>query len=121
MSEEEELAARIDEMEAWALAWFDYDVDGKRPRGKMRAGLLRSKKNILEFCREEAYQLPSRVLYRRMVQLDEMVVRRIFNSMPKADRDILTAEVSASAKAAGETYWGEKSRLIHNMYGIPRF
>lgn len=121
MNEEEERLARVEEMEAWARAWWDFDAEGLDVSNPVRAGLIRSKKNVLEFCEEEAYLLPSRVLYRRMVLLDEMVVRRVFRSMPREGRDRIVAEVKASTTDHEETYLGMKSRLIHNLYGIPRF
>jgi hypothetical protein len=108
-------------METWARAWWDFDAEGLKVSNPVRAGLIRSKTNVLEFCKEEAYLLPSRVLYRRMVLLDEMVVRRVFSTMPQEDRDTLLCEAYASAKKPKETYWGVKSRLIHDKYGIPRF
>jgi len=116
-----DLAARTEEMEAWARAWWNFDAEGLKTSNPVRAGLIRSKKNVLEFCKEEAYLLPSRVLYRRMVLLDEMVVRRVFMSMADGDRATILREVNASAKKRGKTYWGVKSRLIHDKYGIPRF
>lgn len=121
MNEEKERLARVEEMEAWARLWWDFDAEDLNVSNPVRAGLIRSKRNVLEFCKEEAYLLPSRVLYRRMVLLDEMVVRRVFNSMPDGGRATIVSEVLASAKNPGETCLGVKSRLIHDMYGIPRF
>jgi hypothetical protein len=121
MSEESERLARVEEMEDWARAWWDFDAEGLDASSPVRAGLIRSKRNVLEFCEEEAYLLPSRILYRRMALLDEMVVRWVFNSISQKDRDRIVAEAKASAKNPGKPCWGEKSRLIHDMYGIPRF
>lgn len=122
MSEQSDHADLVDKAGHLYRAWFDYTLDERLPaKGPVRKALMRARGKTMSFCAFEAEHTVSRVLYRRLVLLDEMTVRMVFNAMDRESRDNLMAEAKASVKKHGGKTEAHKARLIHELYGIPRF
>lgn len=122
MSEQSDHAALVEEAGKLYRAWFDYFVGDQLPaKGPVRKALTRAGRKSMSFCAFQAEHTVSRVLYRRLVLLDETTVRMVFNAMDRESRDNLMAEAKASVKKHGGKTEAHKARLIHELYGIPRF
>jgi hypothetical protein len=102
----------------WGLAIEEFPITHKA--GVWRA-MLRVKKKIIRFCLLEAHELPSRVLYRRVVLLDDMAIRVVRNALSRPERDSLRDEAKASVKNHGGPREAHEARIIRSRYGIPRF
>jgi hypothetical protein len=88
---------------------------------QVRRAMLRAKRQIDRFWILEAHELPSRVLYRRVVLLDDMAIRMVKNALFKSGRDSLRDEAKASVKNHGGPREAHEARIIRSRYGIPRF
>ena len=122
MSEESDHAGLVEKAGELYRAWFDYTLDERLPAaGPVRKALMRARGKAMSFCAFEAEHTVSRVLYRRLVLLDETTVRMVFNAMDRESRDNLMAEAKASVKKHGGKLDAHKARIIHERYGIPRF
>ena len=122
MSEAEEHAALVEKAGELYRELFDYTLDERLPaKGPVRKALMRARNKSMSFCAFQAEMLPARVVYRRLVLLDEMTVRMVFNAMDRESRDNLMAEAKASVKNHGGKLDAHKARIIHERYGIPRF
>lgn len=101
----------------WEIAVEEFPTH----EGWIQSAMLRVKKKITRFCILEAGELPSRVLYRRVMLLDDMAIRAVTNAMTRADRASLRDEAKASVKNHGGPKSAHKARIIRDRYGIPRF
>ena len=121
--EEDDRLELLKEVAEWRNEWYDVDADCHRheSRGPVRAAILHARRIVMDFCELEAKHLPSRVLHRRVVLLDEQVVRMVNNALPSVNRDTLEAEVKTSVKNHGGPAKAHRARLLRSRYGIPRF
>ena len=121
--EEHDRLELLKRVRSWYDEWQDVDADchSWESRGPVRAALIHAKRIVMDFCQEEAYTLPSRVLHRRVILLDDQVVRMMNNALPNVNRDTLEAEVKTSVKNHGGPAKAHRARLLRSRYGIPRF
>lgn len=121
--EEEDRQERFRQLAVWCAMWGTMVIDQHRSKSRDRvySATLRAASAVMKFCEEEAHLLPSRVLYRRIIQLEEQTTRIIWNATSGKARDSLVAEVKASVKDHGGPEKAHKARAIRDKYGIPRF
>jgi hypothetical protein len=121
--EERDQRELLKRVRAWHNEWLDVDADchSWESRGPVRAAILHARRNVIDFCTLEAGYLPSRVLRRRVLLLDDQVVRMVNNALPKINRVTLDAEVAASVINHGGPAKAHRARLLRSRYGIPRF
>ena len=121
--EEDDRLELLKQVRAWYDEWQDVDADchPHESRGPVRAAILHARRIVMDFCEFEAYTLPSRILRRRVVLLDDQVVRMVNNALPNINRDTLEAEVTTSVKNHGGPAKAQRARLLRSRYGIPRF
>jgi hypothetical protein len=121
--EEEDRQERFRQLAVWCAKWGVLVIDQHRGRSRdqVYSAILRAAGTVMKFCEEEAHLLPSRVLCRRVVVLDDMAIRMVNNALPSADRDTLEAEVTTSVKNHGGPAKAHRTRLLRCRYGIPRF
>lgn len=124
MTEQSEHSDLMEKAGELYRAWFEYGIspDDRIPsKGQVRKAIFRARDKAMSFCAFQAEMLPARVVYRRLVLLDEMTVRMVFNAMDRESRDNLMAEAKASVEKHGGKLEAHKAKLIHELYGIPRF
>lgn len=121
--EEEDRQERFRQLAVWCAKWGVLVIDQHRSKSRDRvySAILRAGGAVMKFCEEEAHLLPSRVLYRRTIELEERTIRIIWNATSGEARDSLVAEAKASAKNHGGPEKAHKARAICDKYGIPRF
>ena len=119
--ENEQKEALLVSLKDWASRWsrFDPKIEYGATSATIRRILLQVKRQIRQFAEYEGPYLPSRVLYRRMIHMDDLMIRRVFNSLPESERDTLIAEAKASVKKHGGTKEAHKARLLRKQFGIP--
>jgi hypothetical protein len=121
--EEEDRQEAFRQLAVWCAGWGVLVIDQRRGRSRDRvySAILRAAGAVMKFCEEEAHLLPSRVLYRRVVLLDDMAIRVVRNALSKPERDSLRDEAKASVKNHGGPKKAHEARIIRDRYGIPRF
>lgn len=121
--EEKDRLELLRQVRIWYDMWADVDADchPHESRGPVRGAIIHARKIVMHFCEVEAHQLPSRVLRRRVVALDEQVVRMVNNALPAIGRANLRDEAKASVKNHGGPAKAHEARIIRDKYGIPRF
>ncbi len=121
--EEEDRQERYRQVGVWCAMWGVFVIDQHRGKSRDRvySAILRAAGAVMKFCEEEAHLLPSRILYRRIIQLEEQTVRIIWNATSGKTRDNLVDEAKASVKNHGGPEKAHKARIIRDRYGIPRF
>ena len=121
--EEEDCLELLKRVMRWYDEWVDVDADcqSHESRGPVRGAILHARRIVMDFCENEAHTLPSRVLHRRVILLDDRVVWMVNNALPNMNRDTLEAEVKTSVKNHGGPTKANRARLLRSRYGIPRF
>lgn len=119
--EEEQKQAMLVSAREWASRWYDCvpKIEYGATSASIRHILLSVRRQVQTFWKGEAEYLPSRVIYRRMVEMDDLMIRRVFSALPKSERDTLIAEAKASVKKHGGTTEAHKARLLRKRFGIP--
>ncbi len=109
-------------LEEWGARWVA--LDPKSVPGGASATILARidefRGRIVRFVRDEGPFLPSRVLFRRMVAMDDCLIRIIYESLPADECATLDAEAAASVEAYGSVIEAHRARLLRDRFGIPR-
>ena len=119
--ENEQKRVWLASLEGWATQWcaFDPIIEYGAASASIRRILLQVRRQISQFSQYEGPYLPSRTIYRRMCEIDDLMIRRVFSAMPKGERDTLMAEAEASVKKHGSVVEAHRARLIRERFGIP--
>lgn len=118
MGEHEEHIEMLGQLREWKRRWTDVNPSFTAEPEARRA-ILQMRQSVITFSDYEGPFLPSRVLFRRMWEMDDRLIRRIYQGMSETDRAILDAEVEASVKKHGSVPAAHRARLIRELHGIP--
>ena len=121
-TEERDARASRELMRDWAARWVEVDppVEYGAASASIRRQILIAKRSIRQFATYEGPYLPSRTLYRRMCEMDDVLLRVVFGALPKAERDRIDAEAEASVKKHGSVKAAFRAITIRDRFGIPR-
>jgi hypothetical protein len=122
MTEQQDAEGMRELMRDWASRWATVDplIDYGATSISIRRQILAARKRILHFSEYEGPYLPSRVLFRRMWEMDDTLLRLIYQILPKGERATLDAEAKASMEKHGSVEEAHRARLLRDRFGIPR-
>lgn len=119
--EERDRLELLKQVRIWCGMWELVATDPPGNNAPVRRAIIRMQRGVGRFWAREARELPSRVLYRRVVLLDDMAIRMVKNALSEPGRDSLRDEAKASVKNHGGPKKAHEARIIRDRYGIPRF
>lgn len=122
MTEQSDSEAMRATLKEWVARWVPVDPPEEygAASATIRRHIVGTRDRILRFASFEGPFLPSRVLFRRMVEMDDTLIRNVYAALSARDRDSIDAEARASVEKHGSVEEAHRARLIRDRFGIPR-